>query len=225
MNSNKNLSVLTNFGCPYSCVFCISDSQKTKNDFKFKLSDARNIKKLLITGKYERLSISGGGDPLYSHSDISNNIELFYRYIVNLTNEYNIHLSIHTNYKKPTKICNLFDNFVISIHKDDYLHKFHYWFDQVWDSKYNLRFTYIIGYNNNDLEIIKDIIKYLPKDARLTLKQLDLKDIGEIEDFNEIMKLIKDYKNIQFLQSGDYNTYYNLKDGKIYTKFKDIEWR
>ncbi len=60
-----NLSIITNFGCPYSCGFCISSSQNSKNNYKFKLKDARDIMNLLKSGVYSRLSISGGGDPLY----------------------------------------------------------------------------------------------------------------------------------------------------------------
>ena len=67
MNQN-NLSIITNFGCPYSCEFCISHSQNSKNNYKFKLKDARDIRKLIKSGKYNRLSISGGGDPLFIHN-------------------------------------------------------------------------------------------------------------------------------------------------------------
>lgn len=57
-----NLSIITNFGCPYSCEFCISSSQNSKHNYKFKLKDARDIRNLLKSGKYSRLSISGGGE-------------------------------------------------------------------------------------------------------------------------------------------------------------------
>ena len=57
----SNLSILTNFGCPYECKFCISSSQNSKNEYKFKLQDVRDIRKLLQSGEYSRLSVSGGG--------------------------------------------------------------------------------------------------------------------------------------------------------------------
>lgn len=225
INTSTNLSILTNFGCKFNCSFCISNSQLSKNTYRFKLQDARDIKKLLNSGKYSRLSISGGGDPLYIHKESKDDISLLYRYIIKTTHKLGIHLSIHTNFLKPTtKLQGLVENFVVSIHKDDYCKKFHYWVDQVWDKQYNTRFTYVIGYNKNDLEIIKDILFYLPETSRLTLKQLDDKPLEEIEDFSEIMNLIKDNERIQFLPSGDYNTYYNLKDNKIYSRFKDIIW-
>lgn len=223
INTETNLSILTNFGCIYNCSFCISDSQNSKNEYKFKLQDVRDIKRLLQSGKYTRLSISGGGDPLYIHN---NHIKLLYKYIIKLTHKLNIHLSIHTNFLKPTvKLKGLVSNYVVSIHKDDYCKKFHYWVDQVWEREFNTRFTYIIGYNKHDLSIVQDILFYLPEHSRLTLKQLDSKLVSEIEDFDNIMDLIKDDSRVQFLPSGDYNTYYNLRDNKIYNRFKDISWK
>ena len=50
-----NLSIITNFGCPYSCGFCISSSQNSKNNYKFKLKDARDIMNLLKSGTVVKL--------------------------------------------------------------------------------------------------------------------------------------------------------------------------
>lgn len=224
INTNTNLSILTNFGCIYNCNFCISQSQLSKNEYKFTLQTARDIRKLLKSQTYTRLSISGGGDPLYMHRESYNNIRLFYNYIIKLTNKLDIHLSIHTNFLKPTiKLRGLVKNFVVSVHKEDYSKKFHYWTTQV-DNMYNIRFTYVIGFNLNDLSIVEDMLFYLPDNARLTLKQLDSKSIEDIKNFDKIMDLIKDDKRVQFLPSGDYNTYYNLRDNTVYSRFKDIRW-
>ena len=226
---NNNLSIITNFGCIYSCSFCISSSQNTKNDYKFKLKDARDIRNLLKSGIYTRLSISGGGEPLYIHNK---DIELLYKFIIKNSIKYNIHLSFHTNFKKPSvKLAMLSSgnyykqNYVISIHKEDYLHKFHYWSEANWNSGFNLRFTYVIGYNDNDLELITDMLEKIPQYAKLTLKQLDGTVLENIKDINEIRKLIKNNKNCIVLESGDYNTYYNLKDNTIYDKFKNINFK
>ena len=224
--NQQNLSVLTNFGCPYSCKFCISSSQKSKNGYKFKLQDARDIRNLLKSGKYERLSISGGGDPLYIYNK---DIELLYRFIIKNSELFNIHLSFHTNFDEPyfriRKLLNRYmTNFVISVHKEDWDRKFFKWSEEGYCSK-NLRFAYVIGYNSNDLEIIQKMLKYLPKDAKLTLKQLDGTILEEIPNIQEIRELIEVNPRCKILESGDYNTYYNLKDNKIYDKFKDIKWQ
>ena len=224
MLKDSNLSIITNFGCPYKCQFCISNSQSTKNVYTLTETTKLNIENLLNSGKYTRLSISGGGDPLYIHNESSDEISEFYKFIITLTNKLNIHLSIHTNYLKPSfKLKGLVKNFVVSIHKDDYKEKFINWTKRC-NNEYDIRFAYVIGYNDNDLEIIDNILNYLPDNSRLTLKQLDSKQIAEIKDFEEIMKLITNNKLIKFLPSGDYNTYYNLKDDKIYSRFKDINF-
>lgn len=223
--NKHNLSIITNFGCPYSCQFCISSSQNSKNDYKFKLRDARDIRNLLKSVNYSRLSISGGGDPLFIHNK---DISLLYRFIIKNSKKYNIHLSFHTNFQYPPhNIRNLLNryliNFVISIHKEDWSRKFNKWSEDGYYSK-NLRFTYVIGYNQDDLKIIKEMLHHLPKDAKLTLKQLDETILENIKDIQEIKELIKDNHKCIILESGDYNTYYNLKDNKIYDKFKDIRF-
>lgn len=224
MNQN-NLSIITNFGCPYSCEFCISSSQNSKHNYKFKLKDARDIRNLLKSGKYSRLSISGGGEPLFIHNK---DISLLYKFIIKNSEKYNIHLSFHTNFKEPhfniRKLLNRYlINFVISIHKEDWSRKFHKWSEDGYYSK-NLRFTYVIGYNQDDLKNIKEMLQYLPKDAKLTLKQLDETILENIKDIQEIKELIKDNHRCIILESGDYNTYYNLNNNEIYYKFKDIKF-
>lgn len=227
LTNSSNLSILTNFGCPYNCSFCISSSQNSKNNYKFKLKDARDIKNLLKSGEFSRLSISGGGDPLFIHNK---HIELLYSFIIKNSIKNNIELSFHTNFKKPpvgiVGLSEIKPKFVISIHEDDYLYKFHYWFWQVVSNKTgsNLRFTYVIGHNDNDLELIRDMLDKKPENAKLTLKQLDGTKLDEIKDIDKIRDLIKNNKKCIILESGDYNTYYNLQDNKIYDKFKDIKW-
>ena len=220
-----NLSIITNFGCPYSCGFCISSSQNSKNNYKFKLKDARDIMNLLKSGVYSRLSISGGGDPLYIHN---RDISLLYKFIIKNAKKYNIHLSFHTNFPEPYyKIKNILNkyltNFVISVHRDDWSRKFNKWSGDGYCSE-NLRFAYVIGYNTDDLKIVKEMLKYLPKDAKLTLKQLDGSVLEDIKDIQEIKELIQDNPKCIILESGDYNTYYNLRGNKIYSKFKDIKF-
>ena len=223
--SQNNLSIITNFGCPYSCKFCISNSQNSINAYKFKLKDARDIRNLLKSGNYSRLSISGGGDPLFIHNvDIS----LLYKFIIKNSKKYNIHLSFHTNFKEPhfniKKLLNRYlTNFVISVHRDDWSRKFHKWSEDGYYSK-NLRFAYVIGYNTDDLNIIKEMLKHLPQVSKLTLKQLDGSILENIKDIQKIKELIQDNPKCIILESGDYNTYYNLKDNKIYNKFKDIKF-
>lgn len=68
------------------------------------------------------------------------------------------------------------------------------------------------------------MLKHLPQDAKLTLKQLDGSILENIKDIQEIKELIKDNPKCIILESGDYNTYYNLKDNSIYDKFKDIKF-
>lgn len=111
MDSVKNtseisiLSILTNFGCHFSCPYCVYKNNninipKTKVD-SFGWEELENE---LKNYKENLISISGGGDPLYNYE---NNKE-FYDKLFDLLDKYNIGLELHTSiidYTFPYKKC------------------------------------------------------------------------------------------------------------------------
>lgn len=223
-SSRKNLSIITNFGCSSNCSFCISNSQESKVDFKLDLNFRRKLILLIKLNQFKRLSISGGGEPIHI-----NNLEVykFFYIVLSVCSEYNIMVSIHTNLVVlPIKLSNLIKSrnvsFVVSLHPNDFNQKITLWRTRVADTS-KLRFVYIIGNYVDDVSTIKKIIKIIPSDSRLTLKQLDGTIYDEIKDIRHIMSITKKYQNMIILKNGDYNTYYNLDNGKLYKKFKDIK--
>ena len=46
MLKDSNLSIITNFGCPYKCYFCISNSQSTKNVYTLTKTTKLNIEEV-----------------------------------------------------------------------------------------------------------------------------------------------------------------------------------
>ena len=65
---DKYLSIITNFGCHYTCPYCITKQSglqipKTTIDGLAGLDDA------IDNCKIDIVSISGGGDPLYKYED------------------------------------------------------------------------------------------------------------------------------------------------------------
>lgn len=95
MNKNNSiLSILSNFGCHFSCPYCvyrenhISIPKTTVEGFGWV-----ELENELKNYKEDIISISGGGDPLYNYKD---NIE-FYNKLFELLNKYNIKLELHTS--------------------------------------------------------------------------------------------------------------------------------
>ena len=93
------LSVLTNFGCHFSCPYCVYKNNninipKTSSD-TFGWEELENeLKKY----KGNLISISGGGDPLYNYAS---NRKFYYK-LFDLLNKYNIKLELHTSIIDPS---------------------------------------------------------------------------------------------------------------------------
>lgn len=207
---NKNFSIITNFWCMFSCSFCITSSQNTENNFTFTKEDEIKLEDVIkkhLDLWITRISISWGGDPFFIHNE---EIKKFYKFLFILKNKLWFFLSIHTNFIWNIHDKYIFDKYVISVNKNNYKIKFLNW------KGYNTRFVFVSNWN--DLLEIKNIYKELQTNSQLTVKPLH----GNNNDFSEIKSFLGGFKNTRFLDSWDYNIYYNLNDQKIYNTFKEL---
>lgn len=215
----ENLSIITEFGCPYSCSFCISKSQNTKNEYEFDGSFLRDLRDIVLEGDVKRLSISGGGDPLFAHN---NDTLKFYEAVVKFAEFHELPLSVHTNWNYPNIVAETysFDKFVVSINHSDYKEKI-----KNWKHIKNVRYAYVSDGNLRDYyDILSGIVDeywVFGKRVEFTVRQLDGSDIS---DYSSIISDIADLEDdsIRFLPSGDYNLYYNLNKKKTFKVFKDM---
>ena len=63
---DKYMSVITNFGCHYSCPYCIVKNNNL-NIPKSTIEGLNNLTKEIENNNCNWVSISGGGDPLWEH--------------------------------------------------------------------------------------------------------------------------------------------------------------
>lgn len=209
----KNLSIITDFGCPFSCYFCISKSQKTKKDFVFDIDTFSNMERTFDLSAYDRISLSGGGDPLFIHSE---EINKFYIGLFEFSKKHNLPLHMHTNFRDPADICHDFDKIVLSIHEEDYIYKLN-----KWSEFKNLRVAFV-STGDNDIELLKRVYAAVPESIQFTVKQLDYVDIS---CFSEVKKFLSTKKNARFLPNGDYNEYFYLNDQEVFYNFRDIVFK
>jgi len=210
---HKNFSIITDFGCPFKCSFCITDSQNTKKDFEFSQRTIQDIKSVLLDGRYTRLSISGGGEPLFFHNP---DIRLFFESIISFCKARGIEIHVHTNIDKPIsqEFLSSFDKVVVSINHDNYQDKM-----AAWSVLPSVRYVHVS--NGCDIIMVSRMASNLPTGHQLTVKQLDGTPDSDMEHLKLAMVPLK---GALFLPSGDYNTYYSLRDNRVYDRFKDIKF-
>ena len=100
---DKYLSIITNFGCHYTCPYCIVKRNGLQIP-ETTMHSLDHLDDILIKGKYNIVSVSGGGDPLYEygyHTD-------YYTVLFRKLNKLNIPMEMHTSYVNnsfPTYKC------------------------------------------------------------------------------------------------------------------------
>jgi len=201
---DKNISIITNFGCDSNCWYCVWKNHKLKNYNKI---DYNKLENFLIKYKYKgKVSLSGGGDPLYNYFENLN----FWIWIINFTHKHNIKLDIHTRVKftkqkfwrKHVNLC-AFSSDKLDDDKDYLLYL---------SKLTKTRIIHVVTQNDTK-EDIENYINFANKNnIQVTFKQLfGYSDEGNYNLFK------KDY-NAYFLDNKDYNIYF-MPDNKVYDSF------
>lgn len=90
------LSILSNFGCHFGCSYCVyRENGINIPPTDYKTFGWKELEEELKSREGELISISGGGDPLYKHSDFGNHI--FYSMLFDLLRKYKCTLELHTS--------------------------------------------------------------------------------------------------------------------------------
>ena len=210
--NKKYLSILTNFGCHYECPYCIIKKTGIRIP-KTTISSLDSLEKFLLSGKYNIVSLSGGGDPLFNfdkHQD-------YYTKLFNLLEKYKIPLELHTSYiinnfpaQKAYRIvyhCNLTDP--------------------------NRSIEKIKRKSNEIIRVVYVVTEDLTEEKALEISNfLGTKNVDEIsfrqriDENYEINYHLHDFlkkyhkKKWFYIEQGDYNTYF--AEGEISQKYQDF---
>lgn len=91
------LSILTNFGCHFSCRYCVYRENKINIPYtNYKTFGWNELEIELKKHKGELVSVSGGGDPLYNYENKEN--QLWFDKLFKLLYKYNCRLELHTSF-------------------------------------------------------------------------------------------------------------------------------
>lgn len=216
------LSILTNFGCHWSCPYCVYRENGIKIPRTKKSTfDFNKLEEEIIKMEGDEISISGGGDPLYQ---IEKN-EWFYTELFKLAKKHNKKLELHTTYIIPEFYYSRFHRVVFHLHSPVQLRLLNR-FDTIISKKLslpeNVRVVFVMQEHYN-----RSLIRHICEEANKT-------SVNELVSFRQLISSAGKAVNIQhnFLKQGhlkdwfyieqyDYNDYYvNDHIEKAYLEIK-----
>lgn len=207
---DKYLSIITNFGCHYSCPYCIVKNNNIEVP-ETTIKGLSNLKQTLIGYGCNIVSISGGGDPLYNYEEHKD----WYGELSLILESMGIPMEIHTSYVKndfPTNECK---RVVYHLHDSRQLKQVKRKGNEI------VRVVFVITKNmtEEDLHIISDYVKADASIDELSFRQQVGKDYKTMFHLHNVL-LVGHKKDWYYIQQCDYNLYY--AENKIYTKYSSF---
>ncbi len=211
----RGISIITNFGCKYKCKFCIWKNHPLNKTIA--PTDWNKLELFLKENAYkQKVSISGGGDPLYNIENSSKTVN-WWKKLISITKKNDLKVAVHTR----EKIYNT--EFWTNLHRcslsSDNLSKEQEYIEYL-SNIVNVRLVRVIDHSITE-KIVQNYIEFCIKhNIQLTFKQLVAKQNQDKKYF----RLKKQYGHenlglIKFLDSGDYNLYY-MPDNTIRSVYK-----
>lgn len=214
----RGFSIITNFGCDTNCPYCVWKGHPLENCHDE--TDFDKLGYMLSFFPQEKVSVSGGGDPLYNMRDHMR----WWLELAMLCHRYNKLLDVHTSQLlDENQFCcypkrSIFNKYVLHLTSD----RFHQLFEQGTFANFptKLRLVFVV---NNQLSLFdakRIVTKVQEIGCELSFREhypnspsLELKNVA-IENYVQELKNDK----VKFVWQGDYNLYY-MPDNKVYTDF------
>lgn len=208
---DKYLSVITNFGCHYSCPYCIVKN----NNLQIPQTTVDGLDRLeeeIKKNQCNWVSLSGGGDPLWEIDKHKDWYEKFYRIAFYADVQKELHTSI-LNIEPVLWV--LFDRIVYHLHSFDQLKSIKRFGDEI------VRVVFVVTENFTE-DLINKIAVYCHNSDEID--ELSFRQM--VDDHYQETDYCKDYlkaghkKLWWYIEQNDYNLYYC--ENKVYTKYRKI---
>lgn len=215
-NPVKYVSIITNFGCHYTCPECIVRNNGLKMSETDNFSTQEPLNKVLCKERPEWVSVSGGGDPLFHWKDHWS----FYEGLFHTAERRNVKLEMHTSYLPDSPEVqdfplNWFERVVYHVHKfDDLLHVKRKFGEIV-------RVVFVVDDNmtEQDVLFIAGYVAGSKEIDELSFRQRVDENYKETYHLHDL--LTEYHKKLWcYITQCDYNIYFH--NGKVYTKYTDI---
>ena len=208
---DKYLSVITNFGCHYSCPYCVV-KENGLHIPKTTIGGLRLLRKSILEHNCTWVSVSGGGDPLHNYYKNSKWFNGFFKAIPQ-----GVKTELHTSYI-------------------DYDERVYFPYDRV---VYHLRnmsdINIVKRYNNQKIRVvfvvtenftpsvihnIYSLVTENPNIDELSFRQM-IDSNYNVTHYCEDFLRVGHKSHWYYITHCDYNLYY--AENKIFTKYEDLK--
>lgn len=205
----RNFSVVTNFGCAKRCFFCAFANHRLKKERREIDWDYLDWCVGRFTGP--KVSVSGGGDPLF---ELERNFQTLER-IVSVCRNHGRQVDLHTNEDLLDRVAVIkslgFHQVVLSTHMILEVRK-----EELTRLLEFSRVRAVVVYVGQDSDWVRRWIQFYLFVPKLTVRECR----GVKADFNKIRQMLQDeFPQVRFLADGDYN-YYFMPDNLVYDDYE-----
>lgn len=208
MIRTDNISIITNFGCSSNCWYCIWKKHELLNNIQTcNNTDWNKLEEFISNNQNKgKVSISGGGDPLYKFSTN----QAWWNKTFSILSKFTMLIDIHTREKlfdksfwqKINRCCFSSDKLANDAEFLRYL-----------TTLTKVRITHVVTAKTTEFTIKECINFCVEHNAQLSLKELAI-----YNDHKRFKELKNKYPNLIFLENKDYNTYF-MPNNTIQTRF------
>lgn len=214
---DKYLSVLTNFGCHYTCPYCIV--KNTGIDIpKTTIGGLDNLANAIKEHGANWVSVSGGGDPLYDYYDHQNWWDRFF----NICEKASVNTELHTSYFTDAFNCGgplgSFNRVVYHCRNVSDLFRIKRTGCEI------IRAVYVVdaSFDRQKIDAIVTIVKHHPAIDELSFRQMVDENYQTTHYCEEYLKA-GHRKDWWYIEQNDYNVYYAENEVKFrYEDFRRI---
>ena len=213
MSSKKKLSIITNFGCHYTCPYCIVK----KTGIHIPETAIESLDSLLAvyeSDDYTGVSVSGGGDPMHEYEKHTN----YYDKLFSICSENHIPLELHTSYIRDGLPYSHFELIAFHLtHTEDI-------------AKVNTldcgsavkRIVFVADENFTEQKIdgIYEMYGNCQHISQLSFRQMILPDYSTAYYCHDYLKAGHQLGKWYYIEQCDYNTYF--MNGKTTDRYEDF---
>lgn len=208
---DKYLSIITNFGCHYTCPYCIV-RENNLHIPKTTIYGLKNVGKFMEENNCNWISVSGGGDPLHN---IDENID-WYEELFCL-NQGRYKLELHTSYLSNSPlICSMFNRVVYHVRNVSDIQRIKRYEKQI------VRIVFVVteDFTKEKIDKIVNEVKLNKSINELSFRQMVDSNYNTTDYCNEYLQQ-GHKKDWWYITQGDYNLYYC--ENQISTRYEDFK--